>query len=157
MPKFKIGISSCLLGQEVRYDGGHKRNDFILKQLSPYCEFTPICPEVEMGLSIPRPPMEIKFQSDIASQMVVIESGEDLTPLMNKYKEEKITFLKSKNLDGYILKKKSPSCDLQIGLFALYLQEQIPQTVVVSEIELTTPTEIEKFLKKLRREKHESI
>ncbi len=63
--KIQVGISSCLLGHEVRYDGGHKSNDYIRKTLSQYFELRPFCPELESGMSVPRPPFNLGIQNKV--------------------------------------------------------------------------------------------
>ena len=79
----RIGISSCLLGERVRYDGGHKRHAHLADVLAPHLEFVPVCPEMGIGLGTPRPPMHLEGRDgDPASRLVVTSTGADLTDSM---------------------------------------------------------------------------
>ena len=81
MGSVRVGISSCLLGEQVRYDGGHKRDPFLTEELGRHVEFVPLCPEVEIGLGVPRPTLHLeRRRGDV--RMVVTDSGEDLTERM---------------------------------------------------------------------------
>ena len=84
MKKLRLGVSSCLLGQPVRYDGQHQRNRFICDELSQYVDFVPVCPEVECGLPVPREAM--RLVGDPASpRLVTVRSGQDMTEQMRRY------------------------------------------------------------------------
>src|SRR5512146_2137694 len=119
-----IGISSCLLGQKVRYDGGHKRDEFIVDTLGRYVEWVPVCPELEMGLGVPREPIHLiandspdarRFRPsrrDAPIRLVGVKSGVDHTAAMEKYAKRRLDALEKMDLCGYILKKDSPSCGL---------------------------------------------
>ncbi|MDW7758815.1 MAG: DUF523 domain-containing protein, partial [Desulfuromonadales bacterium] len=76
--KIRLGISSCLLGEKVRFDGGHKRDPFLTDSLGAYVEYVPVCPEVEVGLSIPREALRLVGDVD-APRLVFSKSGEDIT------------------------------------------------------------------------------
>lgn len=120
MDKIAVGISSCLLGHEVRYNGGHKQSKFCLNHLSKVFEFHPFCPEVAIGLGVPREPVRI-IDVDGAHRVVGTVNGSlDVTDALARYGEEIGRY--SKALCGYILMKKSPSC----GLFSakVYRGEQ---------------------------------
>lgn len=107
--KIKLGISACLLGENVRYDGGHKRNRYITQTLGKRFTWVPVCPEVEAGLSIPREP--IQLEGDRACpRLVVIGSGIDLTDVLNVWAAKKVKKLDKESLCGFILKSRSPSC-----------------------------------------------
>ena len=103
-----IGASSCLLGNHVRFDGGHKRQRFVTEQLAEHMLIKPVCPEMAIGLGVPRP--AIRLQSvDGKTRLVMSQNNEiDLTDEMNKYTNEALT--QFSNLDGFIFKKGSPSC-----------------------------------------------
>lgn len=109
--KLRIGVSSCLLGAKVRYDGGHKKDQWVLGVLSDYADFVPSCPEYECGLSIPRPPMHLEGTPE-NPRLIVTNSGEDLTRKLAQWCKGRVKELSEKNLDGYIFKSKSPSCGL---------------------------------------------
>jgi uncharacterized protein YbbK (DUF523 family) len=111
MKKIPIGISSCLLGHNVRYDGGHKRNDFIIDTLGSHFDFQPFCPEVEIGLGIPRTPIYL-VKKDNGVRCVDSKNPEkDLTDSLRGYaRQQKQAY---QNLYGYILKNGSPSCGME--------------------------------------------
>jgi uncharacterized protein YbgA (DUF1722 family)/uncharacterized protein YbbK (DUF523 family) len=107
----RIGISSCLLGEKVRYDGGHKHDRFITDTLGGYFEFVPVCPEMELGLGAPRETMRLE-QADDGVRLVMNKSGVDLTAPMRDFAAARVRKLESEDLSGYILKSDSPSCGL---------------------------------------------
>lgn len=109
--KIKIGISSCLLGQEVRYDGGHKRDPYINGTLIDYFDFIPICPEVAIGLTIPRPPIHLVQLCEEIHVLGVKDTGIDVTDRLHAYGKEMGERLD--NISGYILKSRSPSCGME--------------------------------------------
>lgn len=108
----RIGISACLLGQAVRYDGGHKRDRFLTDVLGPYVEWVPICPEVEIGLGTPRPPIRLERGDGGKIHLVMPSTGEDLTERMRGYVDGRVALLASLGLCGYVLKSDSPSCGM---------------------------------------------
>lgn len=150
----RIGVSSCLLGQEVRYDRGHKRDAFLTDVLGRYVEWLPVCPEVEIGLGTPRPTLRLERIGGEA-RMVMPSTGEDYTEPMRRWAEARVEQLAAMELDGYVLKKDSPSCGLLRvklypaaerpggpmgaptrdgqGLFARALTERLPHLPVEEE------------------------
>ena len=108
----RLGISSCLLGQEVRYDGGHKRDRFLTDVLGNYITWIPVCPEIEIGLGTPRPKIQLERAENGAVRLAMPTSGEDLTDRMRAYADDRITRLRRHHLAGYVLKKGSPSCGM---------------------------------------------
>ena len=111
----KIGVSSCVLGQSVRYDGGHKRSGFVAKRVSELFDIVPICPEVGMGMSVPRPTIhirEVANGSSVIPRLVNTKDGAvDHTDKLNLFFQQvqsKIT-----HLDGYIVAAKSPTCGME--------------------------------------------
>jgi uncharacterized protein YbgA (DUF1722 family)/uncharacterized protein YbbK (DUF523 family) len=106
--KIKIGISSCLLGENVRYDGGHKLDHYLTDTLGKYVEWVPVCPEVEYGLATPREAMRLVGKPD-APRLVTIRSRVDHTAGMKKWAEKRLKELEKENLCGFIFKSKSPS------------------------------------------------
>lgn len=108
----KIGVSSCLLGNHVRYDGGHKRDEYITTTLAKHTELVAVCPESEAGFGVPRKAM--RLMSDLSSpRLVVRETGEDKTEIMNRWIHKKLEELSKIRLCGCILKSKSPSCGME--------------------------------------------
>ena len=147
MGPVRVGISSCLLGEQVRYDGGHKRDAFLTDELARHVEFVPLCPEVEIGLGVPRPTLRLERRGDDV-RMVVTESGEDLTERMGSWAQGAAERIAAAGLDGYVLKKSSPSCGMERvkvydengaparggrGLFAAALMERLPLLPVEEE------------------------
>ena len=147
MGPVRVGISSCLLGEPVRYDGGHKRDAFLTDELARHVEFVPLCPEVEIGLGVPRPTLRLERRGDDV-RMVVTESGEDLTEPMRSWAQGAAERIAAAGLDGYVLKKSSPSCGMERvkvydengaparggrGLFAAALMERLPLLPVEEE------------------------
>ncbi len=107
----RIGVSACLLGDEVRYDGGHKRDRFLTDVLTPQVEWVRVCPEVEMGLGTPREPMRL-VQAGRHVRMITTGTGIDHTDRMQAWARKRLRALESENLCGYILKSSSPSCGM---------------------------------------------
>jgi uncharacterized protein YbbK (DUF523 family) len=149
MDSVRVGISSCLLGERVRYDGGHKRDAFLTEELGRQVEFVPLCPEVEIGLGVPRPPLHLERRGDDV-RMVVTDSGKDLTGRMRAWAEGAVERIAAADLDGYVLKAGSPSCGLVIpngpGLFAAALIERLPLLPVEEEGRLRDPQLREHFV-----------
>ena len=108
----RIGVSSCLLGAEVRYDGGHKLDHHISEVLGEFFEWVPVCPGVEIGLGVPRPPIRL-VEGQASPRLVEPESGEDLTERMESFARERLAELQEAGLDGFILKSRSPSCGIE--------------------------------------------
>lgn len=104
----KLGVSTCLLGERVRYDGGHKLDRYVRDVVGLYVEWMPVCPEVECGLSTPRESMRLVGDPD-APRLIAPRSGKDYTDQMVAWTQEKLDELATQNLDGYIFKKDSPS------------------------------------------------
>ena len=136
----RVGVSACLLGERVRYDGGHKRDAFLTDVLSRRVEWVPVCPEVELGLGVPRAPINLVRSADGALRLVVATTGEDLTARMRAHAAWRARSLGPLDLDGYVLKSASPSCGLGVrvldedgeaaavgrGFFAQALAEEMP-------------------------------
>ena len=161
--KIRLGVSACLLGREVRYDGGHKRDQFLTDTLGAFVEWVPVCPEVEIGLGIPRD--TIRLVGDTAAPRLVVEkTGEDLTARMQRYARAKTRELESLDLHGYVLKRGSPSCGLfrvrvydtegvargsGPGAYARALTERLPLLPVEEEGRLGDPALRENFIERV--------
>lgn len=161
MDKINVGISSCLLGHQVRYDGAHKYNDYIEQTLGKYFEFRAFCPEVESGMGIPRP--AIQLQDTIKGiRVIAVKNAEfDATEQLEHISRLQHDWLEK--LCGYILKKDSPSCGMQrvkvynnqipnrngIGIFAAYLQQTFPELPVEEEGRLGDPALRENFVQRV--------
>lgn len=108
MEKLRLGISRCLLGENVRYDGMHKRNAFLVDTLGPYVEFVPVCPEVECGLSIPREAMRLVGTLE-SPRLMTVRSGHDLTAQMQDWIGPQLDTLEKEDLCGFVFKARSPA------------------------------------------------
>jgi uncharacterized protein YbgA (DUF1722 family)/uncharacterized protein YbbK (DUF523 family) len=106
-----VGVSSCLLGEPVRYDGGHKHDHYITDTLGRFFRFVPVCPEVECGLPVPREAMRLEG-NPADPRLVAHRSGRDLTGQMHAWCREKMVALEREDLSGFIFKKNSPSSGL---------------------------------------------
>jgi uncharacterized protein YbgA (DUF1722 family)/uncharacterized protein YbbK (DUF523 family) len=158
--KIRIGVSSCLLGEEVRYDGGHKQDRFLTDVLGPFVEWVPVCPELEVGMGVPREAVRLVGPA-AAPRMVGIDSGRDWTEKMNAYAERRVAAIVRLDLSGYILKSRSPSCGMErvklynakggtskdgVGLFASVLIKGHPLIPVEEEGRLNDPRLRENFI-----------
>ena len=159
----RIGVSSCLLGELVRFDGGHTRNRFVTDILGPWVEYVSVCPEVDLGMGIPRPTIHLEEQ-ERGMRLVAPSTGEDFTERMDAYAASKIDELEELGLDGYILKKSSPSCGMEriniykdgkrasragVGLFAAALMERWPHLPLEEDGRLNDPALRENFIERV--------
>ena len=159
----RIGISACLLGQAVRYDGGHKRDSFLTDILGPHVQWVPVCPEVEVGMGTPREPVNLVRSGD-ELRMVTVRTGRDYTEAMNRWADARIGQLIREDLCGYVLKSDSPSCGIERvkvhgpegvpartgrGLFAQALMNRMPWLPVEDEVRLRDPQLREDFLERV--------
>lgn len=146
MSALRVGVSSCLLGQHVRYDGGHKKDEFLSGLLARFVEFVPVCPEVELGLGTPRESIRLQRGGDLV-RLVAPKSGQDHTEAMRRWAERRVAQLARLDLCGYVLKKDSPSCGMERvrvwggrqptrdgrGAFAAVLMAELPLLPVEEE------------------------
>jgi uncharacterized protein YbgA (DUF1722 family)/uncharacterized protein YbbK (DUF523 family) len=159
----RIGISTCLLGEKVRYDGGHKRDRFLTDTLGPYVEWVPVCPEVEMGMGIPREPIRLVRRDD-GVRLVGSKTGTDHTRAMHEFARRRAAQLAKLGLCGYVLKKDSPSCGMERvalhhadghatrnarGLFAEELLRQMPNLPAEEEGRLNDPRLRENWIERV--------
>ena len=145
----RVGVSRCLLGDEVRYDGGHKRHTLLLDVLGPHVEWLPVCPEVEVGMGTPREPVHLVAGAD-GVRMLGVTSGRDWTAAMEGFAGPRVAALKAAGVSGYVLKARSPSCDPRLGLFARALAHAMPDLPVVDEEQLATREAADAFLVRVR-------
>lgn len=156
----RLGISSCLLGEEVRYNGGHVKDDFLANTLGQYVQWVPVCPEVEMGMGVPRENVRLVGDAE-DPRLVAPKSGTDHTDTMKKWAGQRLLELEGMDLHGYILKKDSPSCGLfrtkvyggvaapsrnGRGLFARELVNKFPMLPLEEEGRLRDPKLRENFI-----------
>ena len=157
----RLGISSCLLGEEVRYDGGHQKDAYITGVLGSCFTWVPVCPELEVGMGVPREPIRLVGEP-AGPRLLGVESGTDHTAAMTDFARRRIAALRGQRLCGYILKRGSPSCGLEgvkryrtpeaaplrdgVGLFARALTETLPLLPVEEEGRLADPARRESFI-----------
>jgi uncharacterized protein YbgA (DUF1722 family)/uncharacterized protein YbbK (DUF523 family) len=161
--KIRLGISTCLLGQKVRYDGGHKLDRFLTDTLGRYVEYVPVCPEVECGLPVPREAMHLEGDPE-NPRLVTIKSRVDKTDQMIRWARRRVAELEKEDLSGYIFKSKSPSSGMErvkvydekgmpskkgIGLFARAFMEHFPLFPVEDEGRLHDPLIRENFIERV--------
>ena len=115
--KIRIGVSSCLIGEKVRWNGDHKQDRYVREILSRYFEYIPVCPEVEVGMGVPRETVALYGEPEKPS-MISKKTQTDWTKPMEKYIKSRINTLSADDLCGYIFKSKSPSCGM--GRVPLY-------------------------------------
>jgi uncharacterized protein YbgA (DUF1722 family)/uncharacterized protein YbbK (DUF523 family) len=161
-PRPRLGISACLLGQPVRYDSGHKRDPFCVDLLGPLVDWVPVCPEVEVGMSIPRPTIRLERRGE-EIHLVDPKNGIDHTDAMRRFSERRVTDVEKLDLCGWILKKDSPSCGMERvrvyakgaptksgrGLFAEALMARMPLLPVEEEGRLNDPQLRENFVERV--------
>jgi uncharacterized protein YbgA (DUF1722 family)/uncharacterized protein YbbK (DUF523 family) len=160
----RVGISACVLGQKVRFDGGHKEDRFLTGTLAQFVEFVPVCPEVEVGMGTPRETVRLVRAEDGGTRMVAPKSETDHTTSMRRYAKRRVRELEPLELCGYVLKKSSPSCGMERvkvydpngmpqkngrGLFAEALMEQFPLLPVEEDGRLNDPRLRDNFFVRL--------
>jgi uncharacterized protein YbbK (DUF523 family) len=154
-----VGVSQCLLGDAVRYDGHSKANQIILNNLSLLFDFIPVCPEVEAGLAVPRPPVELTGSIEDPKLTGRDDSSLDVTRIMQRYCKAKPAELS--NLSGFIFKSHSPSCGLDStpvyidkrcvtktsrGIFTKNFCTVYPSLPVIEETGLETKDQQDRFI-----------
>ena len=161
--KIRLGISTCLLGEKVRYDGGHRLDRFLSETLGRYVDFVPVCPEVECGLSVPREPMHLEDDVD-SPRLVTTHSKRDMTDRMVRWAKGRVIELEKDDLCGFIFKSNSPSSGMErvriydakgtpskkgVGIFAARFMEHFPSLPVEDEGRLHDPTLRENFIERI--------
>jgi uncharacterized protein YbgA (DUF1722 family)/uncharacterized protein YbbK (DUF523 family) len=159
----RIGISSCLLGEPVRFDGGHKRDPFLTETFGAFVEWVPVCPEVECGFGTPRESMRL-VHVDNGVRLLTVRTAVDLTDRMVEYARRRVAALDAEDLSGYVLKKDSPSCGMDRvkiystrgvpersgrGIFAARLVERFPSLPVEEEGRLSDARLRENFIERV--------
>lgn len=162
MQTIKVGISACLLGDEVRFDGGHKRSVFCANELGRHVEFVKLCPEVGIGMSVPRPTIRLEAH-DNGTRAVVPKTGEDVTERLIQFADRATPHLQ--HISGYVLCAKSPSCGMErvklydpetghaqkeaTGIFAAQLQQRYPALPLEEDGRLNDPLLRENFVMRI--------
>jgi uncharacterized protein YbgA (DUF1722 family)/uncharacterized protein YbbK (DUF523 family) len=161
--KIRLGISECLLGRPVRFDGGHKLDRFLTETLGRYVEYVPVCPEVECGMPIPREPMHLEGDPG-SPRLITIRTRIDKTDQMIGWAKKRVLELENENLMGFILKSDSPSSGMErvklynekgisvrrgVGIFARLFMEHFPFLPVEEEGRMHDPSIRENFIERI--------
>ena len=159
----RLGISRCLLGDEVRFDGGHKREHFLTDVLGRYVEWVPVCPEVEAGLGTPREAMRL-VGNPHRPRLMTITSKRDHTQAMESMLDERLDSLRALDLSGFVFKRGSPSCGVErvrvytaqgmpshsgVGIFAKAFRDEFPLVPIEEEGRLSDPSLRENFIERV--------
>lgn len=160
MEKIRLGISTCLLGEPVRYDGGRKHDRYLTDTLGEYVEYVPVCPEVECGLGIPRESMHLEGDPE-SPRLVTSRTHRDVTDSMVRWVQTRLHQLEYERLCGFIFKNHSPSCGMErvkifdgkgmpqkkgLGIFAGFFTKRFPLLPVEEEGRLYDPVLRENFI-----------
>lgn len=163
MEKIKLGISTCLLGENVRYDGGHKLDRFLTDTLGQYVEYIPACPEVECGLPVPRESMHLEGDPD-SPRLITIRTKRDMTDRMVRWANKRVVALEKEDLCGFIFKSNSPSSGMErvwiynekgmpgkrgVGIFARIFMDHFPLLPVEDEGRLHDPKLRDNFIERI--------
>ena len=163
MEKIKLGISTCLLGETVRYDGRHKLDRFLMNTLGQYVEYVPVCPEVECGLGVPRKSMHLEGDPD-SPRLVTTRTKQDMTDRMVQWARKRVVELEKEDLCGFIFKSNSPSSGMErvrvynekgmpvkkgIGIFAGIFMDRFPLLPAEEEGRLHDPELRENFVERI--------
>lgn len=159
----RVGISSCLLGREVRFDGGHRKDSFINTMLSRYFELVPVCPEVEIGLGVPRDPVRLEKRNGEVRVVGIGRPELDVTDSLDALGRRVVD--ENRDLSGYIFKSRSPSCGVEhvkiydadgtataehgAGRFARTVMESRPELPVEEEGRLSDPVLRDNFIERV--------
>jgi len=159
--KIRLGVCSCLIGYKVRFDGGHKQDRYLIDTLGQYVEFVSVCPEVEVGLPIPRPALRQVNDRQGGVRLVFSKTGEDITDKMQQWAQKRVRELEKEQLDGFVFKSNSPSSGMErvkvyseggvprkngVGLFARAFMDHFPLLPVEEEGRLHDPALRENFI-----------
>jgi uncharacterized protein YbbK (DUF523 family) len=166
----RVGVSRCLIGDEVRYDGTHRLDENVIALLGPFVEWVPVCPEVEVGMGTPREPIQLVASPDGVPSMdqrvrlLGIVSREDWTARMQAWARDRARQLVALDLSGYVFKARSPSCGVEDvvvhaidgertgrGLFAQALIDALPDLPVTDEAALSAAAARARFLERVLR------
>ncbi len=161
--RLTIAVSSCLLGNRVRYDGRDKRNGWICDQLVRDFNLIPICPEADAGLSIPRPPVQLVGDPQRPRALGVEDASLDVTAILESFAAKRVAELSE--ISGFICKARSPSCGLGTvpvydmagevvaedhGIFMRMLRQRYPLLPIIDEQGIGDPERRRRFLQRLR-------
>ncbi len=162
-PRPRLAVSACLLGQPVRYDGGHKRHAYLTDRLTAEVDLVALCPEAGIGLGVPRPPIQLVGEAAQPRALAVHDPGRDVTASLQRHARDRLAELST--VHGCLLKRDSPSCGLRgvklrptphsgarrraTGIFAAALRSHLPLLPLEQEDALDVPWRRERFLLRL--------
>ncbi len=166
LDRIRVGISACLLGENVRYDGRHKLDRLLRDTLGAWVAWVPVCPEVECGLPVPRESMRLVGDPK-TPRLITTRGDEDLTAQMLTWAARRVEELAAEDLAGFVFKSKSPSCGIErvkvygdgdsatpnesgVGLFAAAFKERFPLLPTEEEGRLHDPRQCERFIERIR-------
>lgn len=160
-----IGVSRCLLGERVRYDGGARYEPYIIESLESIADLMGLCPEVECGMPIPREPAEIGG-TPLSPAFICVHTGRNLTSLLMPWVRQRLELFAREPVHGMVLKSNSPSCAAvtpkpvflpngntagrSFGLFARAFRQRFPWVPVADEVSLADPLVLEEFVERVR-------
>ena len=161
--KIKLGISACLLGQSVRYNGGHQLDHFLKDTLGKFVDYVPVCPEVECGFGVPREAFRLIGEPD-CPRLITINTKQDFTERMEEWAQKRVAELEGEGLCGFIFKGGSPSSGMErvkvyddkgvpakigVGIFARIFMEHFPLIPVEEDGRLHDPILRENFIERI--------
>ncbi|ANU39219.1 DUF523 and DUF1722 domain-containing protein [Vibrio scophthalmi] len=158
--EIKIGVSACVLGETVRFDGGHKSSRFVTKELGNHFRFVPVCPEVESGMPVPRPTIRLISDKERIALVETRDASKDHTDSMLAFSRRRIERLQNEDLCGYVVCAKSPTCGMErvkvygsnsaeksgIGLYTKELMTRMPWLPIEEDGRLNDPILKENFV-----------
>lgn len=158
--EIKIGVSACVLGETVRFDGGHKSSRFVTKELGQHFQFVPVCPEVESGMPVPRPTIRLVSNEERIALVETRDATKDHTDTMVNFSRQRVGRLQQEQLRGYVVCAKSPTCGMErvkvygsnmaeksgVGLYTQELMEQMPWLPIEEDGRLNDPILKENFV-----------
>lgn len=165
MPSLKLAISSCLIGNRVRYDGRDKFSDLYQKLIKLGAELVPICPEVGIGMPVPRPPIQLVEEASVIKVKMVGDHSQDFTQQLEDYAHNNHDLLNT--CDGYITAQRSPSCgftstnlfgkdgkllsNAASGVFIAKIREEFPDMPICDEEHLLKLGNLKLFLQEAEK------
>ncbi|WP_394246310.1 YbgA family protein [Vibrio profundi] len=158
--EIRVGVSACVVGEKVRFDSGHKQSNFVTKELTKVFSLIPICPEVGIGMSVPRPTIRLISNEERIALVETKDPTKDYTEQMLSYSRDKAKELINKELCGYIVCAKSPTCGMErvkiyahsqatksgVGLYTQELQKAMPWLPIEEDGRLNDPVLKENFI-----------
>src|SRR3954469_2883797 len=166
-PRLRLGVSACLLGAKVRFDGQHKRDTFLVDELGPLVDWVSVCPEVEVGMGVPRESVRLVADRGGAPRMLGLKRGADWTARMRRFSAARVAALAREELCGFVLKSKSPSCGMERvkvyadtdartplperseGIFTAALAQEFPNLQIEAEGRLADARLRENFIERV--------